>query len=284
MSFKCCLGKTSAAVAALLGLSAGVFAAPDAVTNPPPRVPAFSVQYLDRSVDPGTDFYQFADGQWLKDNPVPADKSRWASFSELAERNWYLIHGLLTEAAAQSPSLPRHSPRREVGDFFASVMDTNQIEKLGLKPLAADLRKIDRIRSARDLFAVLAEFHQSGIDGLFYVGFGPDDKNSSIYAVQLGQGGLALPDRDYYLKDTFADKLKLYRAHVENMLVLLGEKRDEAAAHAGTVIALETELAKASRTRVELRDPDKNYNKFGRGEFAARTPALLWNVYFPAAR
>ena len=145
-------------------------AADESTTNSaalPPREPAFSVGYLDRSIDPAADFYHFADGQWLKDNPVPPDKSRWASFSELAERNWYLIHGILDDAASQSESLPQHSPRREVGDFYASVMDTNRIEKLGLKPIAGDLKKIDRIKTTKDLFAVLADFHQRGIDGLF---------------------------------------------------------------------------------------------------------------------
>jgi putative endopeptidase len=249
-------------------------------TNQPPRVPAFSIGYMDRSVSPSEDFYHFADGQWLKDNPVPADKSRWASFSELAERNWYLIHGILDEAAAQGDALPAHSPRREVGDLFASYMDTNRIEKLGITPLADDLKKIDAIQSSPDLFAVLADFHERGIDGLFGVGFGPDAKNSSIYAVELEQGGLSLPDRDYYLKDSFADKLKKYGEHVTRMFTLLGESPADAAAHAGTVVGLETELAKASRTRVELRDPIKNYNKFVGGEFASNTPALGWSGYF----
>src|SRR5580692_473423 len=112
-----------------------VLADDESSTNQPPRVPAFSVDYMDQSVSPGTDFYHYADGQWLKNNPVPADKSRWASFMELAERNWYLIHGILDDAAAQSPSLPPHSPEREVGDFYASAMDTNRIEALGLKPI-----------------------------------------------------------------------------------------------------------------------------------------------------
>jgi len=263
-------------------LPALVFAAPDAVApaNQPPRIPAFSVGYMDRSVDPGTDFYRFADGQWLKDNPVPPDKSRWAAFSELAERNWFLIHGILEDADRQSATLPRHSPRREVGDFFASVMDTNRIEQLGVRPLAKDLRRIDRAGSVAEVFALLADFHQRGLGGLFSADFGPDDKDSSIYAVQLGQGGLSLPDRDYYLKETFADKLKLYHAHLEKMFGLLGETSVQAAADADTVIALETELAKASRTRVELRDPEKNYHKFLRGEFSAQTPALPWGVYF----
>ena len=245
-----------------------------------PPVPAFSVDYMDRSVNPATDFYHFADGQWLKNNPVPADKARWAAFTELAERNWYLIHEILDAAALQSKSLPLHSPRREVGDFFASVMDTNRIEKLGLKPIAEDLKKIDRVKSTKDLFALLADFHQRGIGGIFNAGFGADSKNSSIYAVELGQGGLSLPDRDYYLKDTFADKLKQYHDHLVKMFGLLGEKPEAAEAQAATVIALETELAKVSRTRVELRDPNKNYNKFTGGELAAKTPALLWNVYF----
>ena len=258
-------------------------AADESTTNlsvAPPRVPAFSVDYMDRSVNPGTDFYHFADGQWLKNNPVPADKARWAAFTELAERNWYLIHEILDAAALQSKSLPLHSPRREVGDFFASVMDTNRIEKLGLKPIADDLKKIDRVKSTKDLFALLADFHQRGIGGIFNAGFGADSKNSSIYAVELGQDGLSLPDRDYYLKDTFADKLKQYHDHLVKMFGLLGEKPEAAEAQAATVIALETELAKVSRTRVELRDPNKNYNKFTGGELAAKTPALLWNVYF----
>ena len=246
----------------------------------PPRVPAFSLDYMDRSVNPGADFYHFADGQWLKSNPVPTDKSRWAAFTELAERNWYLIHGLLESAASPEKPLPAHSPRREVGDFFASMMDTNRIEQLGLKPIADDLKKIDRLKSTKDLFALLADFHQRGIGGMFGAGFGPDDKNSSIYAVGLYQGGLSLPDRDYYLKDSFSEKLRLYRGHVQKMFVLLGEKPGEAEAHAGTVIALETELARASRTRVDLRDPNRNYNKFTGGELAAKTPAVLWNVYF----
>ena len=243
---------------------------------PPPR---FSINYMDRSADPTRDFYHFADGNWLKNNPVPADKSRWASFNELAERNWYLIHGILESAAADTTS-PLHSPRREVGDFFASAMDTNRIEKLGFKPIAGDLKQIDRIKSTKNLFALLADFHRRGIGGVFNAGFGPDAKNSSIYAYHLHQGGLSLPDRDYYLKDSFADTREKYRAHVAKMFTLLGEKPDKAAADAATVLGLETELAKASRSRVDLRDPDKNYNKFATSEFVAKDPAIPWDIYF----
>ena len=245
----------------------------------PPKVPAFSAAYMDRAVAPAADFYRYAAGRWLQNNPVPSDKARWAAFTELAERNWYLIHTLL-DAATADQAAPEHSPRREVGDFFAAAMDTNRIEQLGLAPLAPDLQRIDQLQTAPDLFALLADFHQRGIGGLFTVGFGADEKNSAIYAVELWQAGLSLPDRDYYLTDGFAEKLRLYRAHVQHMFVLLGEQPTEAEAHAATVLALETELARASRSRVDLRDPNKNYNKFTGGELAAKTPALLWNVYF----
>ena len=246
----------------------------------PPRVPAFSVDYMDRSVPPGTDFYHFADGQWLKNNPVPPDKARWAAFTELAERNWYLIHEILESNARQAASLPPASPRRQVADLFASFMDTNRIERLGFTPLAADRKRIDDLQSPQEILALLADYHQRGIGALFQAGFGPDAKNSAIYAVHLSQGGLSLPDRDYYLNADFAPKLKLYREHLQKMFVLLGQEPAAAQAHAATVIELETELAKASRTRVELRDPKKNYNKFVGQELAALTPALGWNLYF----
>jgi putative endopeptidase len=245
----------------------------------PPKVPAFSVAYMDRSVSPKADFYHFAAGNWLKENPVPPDKSRWASFTELSERNWYLIRGILDEAATNAAA-PASAPLREVGDFFVSAMATNEIEKLGFKPLAADLKRIDRLKSSRNIFALLADFHNRGIGGLFGTGFGPDDKKSNIYAVQLGQGGLSLPDRDYYLKDSFADIRGKYREHVRKMFELLGEIPADAAAHAGTVLALETDLATASRSRVELRDPNKNYNKFTTAELFAAHPAIPWQVYF----
>ena len=202
--------------------------------------------------------------------------NRWASFSELAERNWFLIHEILNDDA--NNTAPAHSSRREVGDFFASAMDTNRIEQLAFHPIAGDLKRIDQISSAKDLFALLAAFHQSGIGGIFGTGFGPDAKNSSIYAFHLRQGGLLLPDRDYYLKDSFAETREKYQEHLTKMFTLLGEKPDDAAAQAATVLEIETALATASRTRVDLRDPDKNYNKFATAELIAANPAILWTV------
>jgi putative endopeptidase len=258
---------------------AALAAEPSVSPELPPAVPRFSIDYMDRSVEPGKDFYRFAAGNWVKNNPVPPDKSRWASFSELAERNWFLIHEILDNAYTNTAS-PLHSLRREVGDFFASAMDTNRIEQLGFQPIADDLKRIDQVASTKDLFALLADFHEQGISGIFGGGYGPDAKKSSIYAYHLHQGGLSLPDRDYYLKDSFAETRDKYRDHVTKMFTLLGEKPDEAAAHAATVLELETALAKACRTRVELRDPDKNYNKFATAELIATNPIIPWTVYF----
>jgi putative endopeptidase len=246
---------------------------------PAPAVPRFSISYMDRSVAPGQDFYHFADGGWLKDNPVPADKARWSSFNELAERNWYLIHGIIESVTSDILS-PVHSPQREVGDFYASAMDTNRIEQLRFQPISDDLKRIERVTSTKDMFGLLADFHQRGIGGIFAEGFGPDAKNSSIYAYHLRQGGLSLPDRDYYLTDSFAAIRVRYRAHVTKMLTLLGETSAEAEAHAAIVLDLETALANASRTRVELRDPDKNYNKFTTADLTSKNAAIPWRLFF----
>src|SRR5271170_3346316 len=138
-------------VGAALTLAALTLAAePLAPFGPEPRVPAFSISYMDRSVDPAVNFYSFADGQWRKDNPVPADKARWAAFTQLAERNWFSIHEILDDAAGANAA-PR-SPRGQVGEFYTSAMNTNRIEQLGLNPVQADLKRIDRVKSIRSLF------------------------------------------------------------------------------------------------------------------------------------
>ena len=274
-------GKITALAMLLAGLTAGINASADDSTNAP-KIPRFSIEYLDRSVDPATNFYEFAAGQWRKENAIPADKARWGGFMELAERNWFAIHQILEEnARLKSPS---HSPRQQVGGFYASVMNTNRIEALGLKPIQEELKRIDKVKSVSDLFELLADFHDEGIAGMFGTDFGADEKNSAIYAVHLEQGGLSLPDRDYYLKDSFAEIRKKYRQHLETMFLLMGEKPADAATHADTVVALETELAKAGRTRVELRDPDKNYNKFTTAELLEKYPGLPWPVYFKECR
>ena len=257
-------------------LAAFTLAAGDAT-----KAPGFSLEYLDRSVSPGADFYRFADGNWLKNNPVPADKSRWGAFNELQEHNWQLIRSILESCGADT-SAPAKSPTREVGDFFASAMDTNRLERLGFKPLSADLKRLGRIRSSEDVFRLAADFHQRGIDALFSPQVEADAKNSAIYAFRIAQGGLGLPDRDYYLKDTFAKQREAYRAHIATMLEMLGEKESDAAAQASTILDIETALAQASKPRADLRDPVANYHKFTVTELEQLTPALPWKSYLRA--
>ena len=246
---------------------------------PPPR---FSVENMDRSVDPAADFYHFAGGTWLKNNPVPSDKSRWSGFTQLQERNWQLIRDIV-ESSVADKSAPRRSPRGEVRDFYLSAMDTNRLEKLGFDPIRDDLKRIERLRSTKAMFELAADFHERGLHCFFGERIAPDAKNSGFYAFHLGQGGLGLPDRDYYLKDEFAKIRDEYRAHITRMFTLLGEKPSEATAHATLVFELETALARASRTRLELRDPQANYNKFSVANFATTNAASAWPRFFDAA-
>jgi putative endopeptidase len=262
--------------ALLLGAQVQFSAAEDS-----PKVPRFSVDYMDPSVNPTVDFYHFANGNWLKNNPVPEDKSRWAGFDELQQRNWQLIHGLL-DAAAADKSAPEKSPLREVGDFYASAMDTNRINELGLKPLKKDFARIDAIKSTNDLARLLAELQLRDVNALFSAYASEDAKDSSVYALHFSQGGLSLPDRDYYLTEGFAKQRAAYTNHVAKMFMLTGETETDARAHAATVLDLETALAEASKSRTALRDPVANYHKFTVAEVISNYPALNIKTFLSA--
>lgn len=267
----------------LAGLGAGMNTLVDAQTAGPgaePKVPRFSVDYMDRTVSPATNFYLYACGTWAKNNPIPPDKARWASFIELSERNVWQMHELLV-AAADTNAAPG-TPIRECGDCFAAALDTNRIEALGLKPIAGDLDRVAALKSTAEVLPLVADYQRLGEGLLFGTGVGPDEKDSSTYVFGLRQGGLSLPDRDYYLKPAFATQRTAYVAHVTRMFGFLGETTNQAAADAATVLALETELANASRSRVDLRDPDKNYNKFSLADLAAREPGFDWPDYLVA--
>jgi putative endopeptidase len=246
-----------------------VFAADAAL----PKVPRFSAAYLDRAVDPGVDFYHYVCGTWLRENPVPGDKARWAGFDELQQRDWFLLRGILENATTNS-SAPEHSPTREVGDFFASEMDTNRIDQLGLKPLTGDFGRIAAIKSTQELIREVAYLQLRNVDAMFGSGASPDAKNSSVYAFELGQSGLGLPDRDYYLSEGFAKQRAAYLVHIAKMFTLAGETESDASAHATTILDLETALAKASKSRVDLRDPIANYHKFALAEMDSMYPDL----------
>jgi putative endopeptidase len=252
-----------------------------AVSSAPAELPRFSTNYMDRSVDPTVDFYRYACGGWLKRNPVPPDKARWAGFDQLAQRNWELLRGIL-ESAAADPAAPLHSPAREVGDFFASAMDTNQIEKLGLEPVRPDLARVQALSSPVEMMRLMADFHMRDVRAMFGGSVSADDKNSSVYALYVSQGGLGMPDRDYYLAESFAKQRQAYVAHVAKMLVLAGATEQDANSNAATILDLETALARASKPRADLRDPVANYHKFTTADAVAKYPHLALASFFEA--
>ncbi|MBM3846120.1 MAG: M13 family metallopeptidase, partial [Verrucomicrobia bacterium] len=245
-----------------------------------PKVPRFSIEFMDKSVEPSVDFYRYAVGTWQKNNPVPADKARWSGFDELTERNQHLIRAILEEAAASSAA-PR-TPQRLVGSFFASAMNTNRIEQLAFKPIEPDLRRVAAVKSVEELMVLLADLQLSDVSAMFGQSVYADLKNSTVYACYLSQGGLGLPDREYYLADGFAKQREAYVKHVSKMLHMLGDTEATAGAGAKTILELETALAKASKSRTDLRDPNKNYNKLSTAAFVSKHPALSLQKYLSA--
>jgi putative endopeptidase len=238
---------------------------------------------MDRSVNPCTDFWTFANGAWIARTPIPADRSTWGAGSELAERNLELLHGILEEAARDA-SAPKDSSTAKVGAFYRTGMDTASIEAAGWKALAEELGRIEKIARRSDLENAIARLHRQGVGPAFQFSVQPDLKDSSRNQAWLYQGGLGLPDRDYYVTDD-AKKTEIrreYAAHVAKILELAGERPKAAAEHAGTVLSIETRLAKFSMTPVEQRDPEAIYHKMTPGQLSAAAPGFDWNRYLAA--
>jgi putative endopeptidase len=284
--FKLPLLLATAALALGTGCAHPPAAAPtaDRPATPMPPVPRFSVKYMDASVNPGTDFFRYACGDWLSNNPVPADKSRWGAFEELNERNLQLIHGiLLSTCDGSAQPAPSRSPLGEVAAFYAAAMNTNRLEELGFAPLREDFARIAAVKSPAEVLRLVAEFQHRGLPVMFGAGVSPDAKNSSYYAFQMSQGGLGLPDRDYYLSPDFAAKREAYQTHIAKMFVLAGETQPDATAQAATIVDLETAMAKASKDRADLRDPIANYHKFTLAEAEQKYPRLELPAFLEAS-
>lgn len=234
---------------------------------------------MDLSVKPGDDFYQYASGTWIKNNPVPAKETRWGSFNVLRDFNINAVKGLVTDAAADK-SAPAGSVKRRVGDFYTAAMDSLAIEKLGYTPIKSDLKQISQINSIQGILDQVNLFRTSGMAAPMYSLYvGQDRKNVNKYLVQLGQGGTTLPDRDYYLKDD-SRSVKIreaYLIYMTTLFELTGSKPSDAAKKAATILALEKQLAAAQMSRLEMRDPYKTYNKFTITEFTKTTPDLNWS-------
>src|SRR6266478_5780172 len=251
---------------------------PQVEQNPPPLDP----KNMDTSVKPGDDFFRYANGAWIKRTEIPPEYSRWGAFNELVEHNNDALHAI-AEKASTTHVDPKLAPEtQKVGDYYASGMDEKTIEAQRTKPLEEEFKRIDAIKDRADLLKAIAHLHTIGVGAFFGFGAGQDAKDSSRDIAQAGQGGLGMPDRDYYTKQDadMKEKRQKYVAHVTKMLTLSGDPADKAAEDAKKILALETKLAEASRTRVQLRDPIKNYNKMGVQQLQDLTPDWNWSDYF----
>jgi putative endopeptidase len=246
----------------------------------PPADVRFSVDLLDKSIDPCNDFYAYACSKWLAQNPIPADRSSWGRFNELQQRGEYIVRDILEKASVERPG--RSASEQKIGDYYASCMDESAIEKAGTKPLEHDFQSIAAIKSKLELPQEIVRLHREGADVLFGFDSGSDFKNASQIIAEVDQGGLGLPDRDYYFKDDekSVELRKKYVTHVAKMFALLGNDESKAAAEAKAVMEIETGLAKAALDQTSRRDPQKVYHKLTNQQLAALSPAFNWNTYF----
>ena len=236
---------------------------------------------LDRSVSACTDFYQFANGGWVKSHPVPPAYSVWGSFSELSENNQSNLLTILRSAAANGDK-QANADLRKLAIYYSSCMDSVGAENAGYKPIQAELGRVAAISNRAGLETEVARLHAEGVRAVFGFGAQQDAKNSTQVIAGIRQGGLSLPDREYYLNTDkrYADIRANYTDHVAKMFQLVGESQAQATTDAQRVMSIETALAKPARTRVELRDPNRNYNKMTSAELAQLAPHFNWPRFF----
>jgi len=265
-----------------------ILAAAFVAVAPSPSFAAPSVDatnYLDRfidpSVDPRNDFFHYSVGKWLRENPIPAAERSWGIAKVIQEETYQRLVGI-NEAAASGGPAPRGSNAQKIGDFWYAAMDSAAIARTGLTPLAGEFAKIDAIRDLPSLLATASQLQYVGVNTLCGLAIYQDEKNSARNALHLYQGGLGLPNRDYYF-DTDARSKMLrteYLVHVARMFVLLGADSAKARANANVVMAIEAELAGASRKLEALRDPQANYNPMAVASMSKLTPNIRWRDFF----
>jgi len=241
----------------------------------------FDLSGMDPSVNACDDFYRFAVGKWRETHPLPAQYSRFGRFEELSERNREVLHQILEQDATAATTAPRGSAEQKVGDFYAACMNETAIEAAGMTPIQDELNSINAVNDRSSLLAELTRLHTEGYAPLFRVGGQNDYKNSRMIIASVGSGQLGLPDRDYYLRsdERFSTIRGQYVDHVAKMLSLAGEDATLAPADAQRVLDLETKLAQAEMSRVEMRIPENRYHMMAVSQLAATAPAVDWNAY-----
>ena len=249
-----------------------------------PYTPGIDTAFMDRSANPCVDFSKYACGNWLKLNPIPPDQPRWDVYGKLTFENQRYLWGILEEAA--DPKMQRSANRQKIGDYFAACMDEAAIEKAGIAPLRPYLDAIEKLRRVSDLPPLLAQLHLASMltSALFGFGSSQDYANSNSVIAFATASGLGLPDRDYYVKtDAKSQEARAkYLTHVAQMFTLLGDQPAAAKTEAQTVMDIETALAKASLTRVELRDPHNLFHKMTAAQLGQLTPSFHWSDYWKA--
>jgi len=262
----------------------GILAAQERPLASLPYTPSLEPAFLDGTVDPCVDFFKYSCGTWSKINPIPADQAAWSVYAKMTDENRRFLWGVLEQAAKPSPA--RSANEQKIGDYFGACMDEGAVEQLGAAPLRKRLDEIAALTSIKGLPPLLAQVHLDSGDSnpLFSFGSAQDFANSDSMIAFASAGGLGLPDRDYYVK-TDAKSVETrakYLEHVAAMLQLVGDSPQTAKAGAQTVMAIETALAKASLTRVELRDPYKQFHKVTRAKLLDMTPSFGWAAYWKA--
>ena len=254
---------------------------PSEKEKPMKKTAAINPQHMDTSIKPGNNFFEYVNGNWMAENQIPAEYSQYGAFTILYENNQKLLKQLVEEVSTQS-NINNGSVNQKIRDLYNSGMDTAAIEKIGINAIKSELDAIGNLSSIEDVQKYIAAMHKSGISPLFYVFSEADQQNSSMTIANLYQGGLGLPDVDYYINDDESSK-KLrseYVNHLTQMFILAGNNNQEAKDKAYVVLNLETQLAEVSKTRLERRDPNANFNKMSISELSNISPEFNWSNYF----